>query len=202
MLAGDRTSPLMTNADSILRAIKNISNEDTLVVLTNNETLARSNEYSFNVEFLTVPNDTLGALATLAFGISRIPEGASFVVVPSNSLVPADELAAFESEMIRTGASVGAIVFEGDSPLYSYARLDKDGQIMEIVEKQVTGSCALAGVFFFSNRKHLSECIKWAMVNNAHLNGRFFVAPALNYFVAQSFGISLFYISKEKYVRL
>jgi hypothetical protein len=202
MLAGD-IGQRNTNADTVLTlAVKNTSEDDRLVILINYEEIPSAKIMQSNMEFLPVPNATLGALATLAFGLSRIPENSPFIVVPSNSTIPASEISAFSNLMIKTKSMVGAVVFEGTSPLYSYARLDSDGLIMEVVEKQVVGSCAMAGIFFFGDKVTLSECIKWAMVNNAHTEGKFFIAPALNYFIAKSQSISLFHINPDMYTRL
>jgi hypothetical protein len=202
MLAGNLDGLATGNEYRIRDAVDNISEEDTLILLTNSDELVEPTKGKTNTYFVKVPSGTMGALATLAFGLSQVPKNAPFIVLPSNSTIPSEELSKFEGEMIQSKTSVGAVVFEGDSPLYSYARLDTSGQIMEIVEKQVIGSCALAGVFFFKDKDLLANCIKWSMVNNAHTKGSFFVAPALNYFIAHMFGISLFWISSDKYVRL
>jgi hypothetical protein len=202
MLAGIHNNSTLGKDSVISLAINNILEGQTLVVLTDSDELVQPNNARPNTQFLKVPSNTMGALATLAFGLSQIPENTPFVVVPSNSIIPTRALSKFEDEMTQTEASVGAVVFEGDSPLYSYARLDASGQIMEIVEKQVIGSCALTGVFFFKDKNLLSQCIKWAVVNNVHTKEKFFVAPALNYFIAHAIRVSLFRISTDQYVRL
>jgi hypothetical protein len=103
--------------------------------------------------------------------------------------------------MLGKHAAVGAIVFDGVDPLYSYARIGKSGEIIEVVEKEVSGSCALAGIYYFSNKDLLSYCLEWAMVNNIQNQGNFFISPALNYFLGKSIEISLFEIPNQDYLR-
>jgi hypothetical protein len=202
MLAGDLSASDNRSSSYISKAVDNIPEDNQIIIITNNQELVDTQISSSQIEVICVPNVTSGALATLAFGLSRIPDNTPFLVVPSNSILPKSEISRFMAEMKLSNSLVGAIAFEGDNPLYSYARLDSSGRVIEVIEKQVSGSCALAGTFFFEDKKLLMDCVRWAMVNNAHTGGKFFVAPSLNYFVAKSLNISLFYIDAKKYVRL
>jgi hypothetical protein len=186
MLAGDLNASDNRSSSYISRAVDNIPEDNQIIIITNNQELVDTQISSSQIEVICVPNVTSGALATLAFGLSRIPDNTPFLVVPSNSILPKSEISRFMAEMKLSNSLVGAIAFEGDNPLYSYARLDSSGRVIEVIEKQVSGSCALAGTFFFEDKKLLMDCTKWAMVNNAHTGGKFFVAPSLNYFVVMS----------------
>lgn len=202
MLAGDLSASDNRSTSYISRAVDNIPEDNQIIIITNNQELVNTQISNSQIEVICVPNVTSGALATLAFGLSRIPDNTPFLVVPSNSILPKSEISRFMAEMKLSNSLVGAIAFQGDNPLYSYARLDSSGRVIEVIEKQVSGSCALAGTFFFEDKKLLMDSTKWAMVNNAHTGGKFFVAPSLNYFVAKSLNISLFFIDAKKYVRL
>lgn len=153
------------------------------------------------VQIVKTPDLTCGALATAGFGLPHISENEPFLVIPSNAEVGGNYIQSFANSMVSQQASVGAIVFDGTDPLYSYARIGMSGEIIEIVEKSVSGSCALAGVYYFSNKDHFSNCLEWAMVNNIQNQGSFFISPALNYFLAKSIEISFFEIPKAEYLR-
>ena len=199
ILAGQSGHKSQVLDEATLRAINNVAILNEIVILTDNTNIEMQLESS--IRLVTVPASTCGALATLGFALAEIPDGTPFLVLPSNAFIPSTHLTLFSESMLSAQAIVGAVVFEGNDPVYSYARLDAEGEIMEIVEKLVLGSCALAGIFFFSSKKHLSSCIKWALVNNARNEGKFFVAPALNFFIAHSMKINLYRISSEDYVR-
>lgn len=154
-----------------------------------------------DVVFYQIPPKTAGALATAAYGLSKIPRGESFVVVPANSFIKNDGINRFQENMSRRAVDVGAIVFEGRDPIFSFARVDSEGDISEIIEKEISGSCALAGVYYFRSTILLSKCIEWAMVNNVNHEGNFYISPALNYFLANSIPISLYKIPPQDYLR-
>jgi hypothetical protein len=103
--------------------------------------------------------------------------------------------------MTDHAAPVGAVVFEALDPMYSYARIDIRGQIVEIVEKELAGRCALAGYYFFRKKDLFCQCVEWAMVNNVQKDGIFYISPSLNYFLANSQEIALFEIPKSHYAR-
>jgi hypothetical protein len=153
------------------------------------------------VEMVKTPKLTSGALATAGFGLSHISENEPFLIIPSNAEIGGNLIQSFAESMVTQRASVGAVIFDGTDPLYSYARIGKSGEIIEIVEKSVSGSCALAGFYYFSNKNHFSNCLEWAMVNNIQNQGKFFISPALNYFLAKSIEISFFEIPNDEYLR-
>jgi hypothetical protein len=172
-----------------------------VVVLTNDKTLSEGFEANNSVEFHIIPSQTSGALATAAFGLSKLTIGEPFLIVPSNASILNNGIKHFQEKMAEKKVKVGAIVFKSSDPILSYARLDKSGSISEIIEKQVSGSCALAGVYYFANRALFANCIEWAMVNNVSTLGNFYISPALNYFLANSIPITLHEIPYEDYLR-
>jgi hypothetical protein len=155
----------------------------------------------FDTQVKNTPDNTFGALATAGFALSLISDDEPFLITPSNAEVLGNLEQEFLESMLEKQSVVGAIMFNGTDPLYSYARLGKNRELVEIIEKRVSGSCALAGFYYFSNKKIFSECLEWAMVNNIQNKGNFFISPALNYFLAKSIEISLFEISNEDYLR-
>lgn len=190
------SSIILLNTD-----IHNFVNFSDIVILSN---LLTQNDFlplNSRISIIKVPEITSGALATAAFGLSRIPANEPFIIVPSNSHIQNAGVEHFYKAMLERDPVVGAIVFNSIDPLYSYARLDKSGAIIEIVEKKISGSCALAGVYYFKSKSAFLECLKWAMVSNIQNEGKFFISPALNYFLANSIEISLFSISQEDYLR-
>lgn len=172
-----------------------------VLILSNalEETLFHS--LPFDVQVKKTPDKTSGALATAAFGLAFLSDDEPFLITPSNAEVSRNLVQEFLECMLNKQSIVGAIVFNGTDPLYSYARLGKNGEMIEIIEKRVSGSCALAGYYYFSSKKIFSECLEWAMINNIQTKSNFFISPALNYFLAKSIEISLFEISSEDYLR-
>jgi hypothetical protein len=201
LLAGNKKQPDVDEKFlSYLRArVESLSSFSEVIILSN--TSIKIQIENKIVKIKEIPSSTSGALATAAYGLSFLPEDEPFIIVPSNAEVLRGNIEVFQREMLERSPVVGAIVFNGNDPLFSYARLGKSGEIIEIVEKKVSGSCALAGVYYFANKVEFSKCLEWAMVNNIQNNGSFFISPALNYFLAKSLQITLFEIPAEDYLR-
>ena len=182
--------------------IETVLNFSTVILISNDESLVELVTTRNQLIFQKVPSQTAGALATAAFGLNRLTDSEPFLIIPSNARILNDGIMKFQSSMGLISPTVGAMIFQETNPLYSYARLDKFGVTIEITEKQVFGDCALAGVYYFNNKRTFIKCVEWAMVNNVQTDGRFFISPALNYFLANSIEISLFEISSRDYARL
>jgi dTDP-glucose pyrophosphorylase len=203
ILAGSNSSFNSPNFElrNLESQIETLSRHTNVIILTSSRSTISILEKYSQVECLMIPDNTAGALASASYGLSKIPSGESFLVVPTNASIEKNGISNFQREMHASASEVGAMVFQGSEPIYSYARLDERGAIIEIVEKQISGSCALAGVYYFKNASLFENCVEWAMVNNVSHEGKFYLSPALNYFLANSIPISLFEISSQDYLR-
>ena len=203
ILAGNKRSADV-NSEFIAQLetqISKLSKFSEVMILSNVLVQADLKKVTGDFKIIRTPDGTAGALATVGFGLSSLSDNEPFLILPSNSEVADNLTEEFLKSMLEKNAVVGAIVFRGSDPLYSYARLGKSGEVIEVVEKKVSGSCAMAGIYFFSSRDALSDCLEWAMVNNIQNSGNFFISPALNYFLAKFIEISLFEIENHEYSR-
>ena len=150
-------------------------------------------------EILSIRHQTQGALATLAWTLGNIPDGVPIVVAPSDALI-LNGVDSFLNEMARNDSDAGIIVFTSSDPKYSYVR-SINGVVVEIAEKEVISDKATAGVFFFKNSKIMLQCIEWAFLNKVTTNGQYFVAPSINYLIANRMNVSTFEIEQSDYLR-
>jgi len=203
VLAGNKTSSEVDSGylKRLEVRVARLAEFSEVLILSNALDKSSFHSLPFGVQVKKTPDKTSGALATAGFGLAFLSDDEPFLITPSNAEVSGNLEQTFLESMLEKQSVVGAIVFNGRDPLYSYARLGKNGELIEIIEKSVSGSCALAGFYYFSSKKIFSECLEWAMVNNIRTKGNFFISPALNYFLAKSIEISLFEISNEDYLR-
>lgn len=204
LLAGNRNANEASaiTPDDLMSKAAELSDFAEVTIVTDDPNLLSWELPNESIFVHEIPSETSGALATAAFGLRNIPEKSPFLVIPSNSSLNPSSLREFMLFMTDHIAPVGAVVFEASDPMYSYARIDTTGQVVEIVEKEIAGSCALAGYYFFRNKEIFCQCVEWAMVNNVQKNGIFFISPSLNYFLANSQEIALFEVPKNHYSRL
>jgi Nucleotidyl transferase len=157
--------------------------------IKNRETLA--------IKFLNHP--THGALTSLGMAVDIIPSHMPVVVCPVDGIVTVSITDAID-EMIGQESAASILTFANEDPKYSYVRTE-NGQAIEIAEKRVISKHATTGVFIFKNKEIILSCLKWALINNVQTEGKYYVAPALNYLVSNRMKISLFDISAQQYFR-
>lgn len=75
-----------------------------------------------------------------------------------------------------------ALTFRSDNPLYSYLRLDQDGEFVEAAEKRVISDQASAGTYLFANTAVFLRALAFALENERGqtYNDLFFVCPLFN----------------------
>lgn len=77
----------------------------------------------------------------------------------------------------------GELIFcmEDSDPKWSYVKLNQDGKVHEIREKQVISNLATCGVYGFSSGRNFESAFKKMVAANDRTNGEFYVAPVYNY---------------------
>jgi hypothetical protein len=153
-----------------------------------------------NIVIVQVPR-TRGALATLCLGLNEIAIDKHLLVLPVNCLASRDSLELFAIELSSSNYEAGVLAINSSNPMYSYARMTRSRKVIELVEKQAVGTLALSGHFYFRNVETFLSCATWTFKNNVNTNERFYIAPALNYFIASGKGIKLSLLDLKSYTR-
>lgn len=92
----------------------------------------------------------------------------------------------------------GSIVtFKSTLPKYSYIRLDDNGFVNEVKEKQVISNIATAGIYYYSSGKRF---VDWAdefkSDENNKTNNEWYIAPVFNIAIKNNYKIKQFPIDK------
>ena len=88
--------------------------------------------------------------------------------------------------MIETKADGGILTFTSTHPKWSYVKLNENGNVTELKEKDPISNIATVGIYYY---KHGSEYVKYAeqMINkNLRVNNEFYVAPVYNEYILDS----------------
>lgn len=156
-------------------------------------------DYLDNYEILNVSRFTHGALMTLAWTVNVLDEDEPFVVAPTDGIVLTD-VRKFAESMSEDAVQIGLIGFPSKNPDFSYLRL-KGPEIIEFAEKEVIGTLATSGIFYFQNKQILLQCIEWSLMNNVNREGLYYLAPALNYAIGENMKIGLWEVAENDYFR-
>lgn len=145
---------------------------------------------------------TKGALASAAYGVSAtIEDDLPLLICPGDSLIPTKSVNDFVESMMKKKAVAGTIVFKSNNPNYSFIRINKSGDIMEVAEKKAISNLATAGLYYFKSKKDFLDASLWSFVNTYNINDNYYLAPSLNYFIMTSQKIQYFEINSLEYLR-
>ena len=89
-----------------------------------------------------------------------------------------------------TRAADGLIMtFWSDHPKWSYCRLDREGQVTEVVEKQVVSNDATVGIYNFRHGSDFVAAAEEMVRRDLRVNGEFYVAPIYNMLIERGMKI-------------
>ncbi len=135
------------------------------------------------------PTSARGALVSALLGAENLDPDKPLLICPGDAYLAQK----FESHLPPNSESLDGftLAFRSENSRWSFLGLNAEGEISEVAEKKIIGPLATTGHFYFKRAADFIEASKWVLVNNAHVNGNFYVSTALNYLVSQ--GLSLGY---------
>jgi hypothetical protein len=99
-------------------------------------------------------------------------------------------------KMNETEADGGIVTFTSTHPKWSFAKIDDNGFVSEVAEKNPISDIATVGVYFW---KHGSDYVKYAeqmISKNIRVNNEFYVCPVFNEAIVDNKKIRVFNIPK------
>jgi dTDP-glucose pyrophosphorylase len=98
--------------------------------------------------------------------------------------------------MQETNADGGIVSFTATHPKWSFAKVDENGLVTEVAEKNPISDIATVGYYFW---KHGSDFIKYAeqmIEKNIRVNNEFYICPVFNEFVKNNKLLTVKYVNK------
>ena len=102
----------------------------------------------------------------------------------------------FMYKMQETEADGGIVTFKATHPKWSFAKINEQGYITEVAEKNPISDNATVGFYYW---KHGSDFIKYAeqmIANNTRVNNEFYVCPVFNEAIGDGKKAKAFNINK------
>ena len=122
---------------------------------------------------------TEGAACTALLAKEHINSDAPLFFANSDQFVEWDSNE-FMYKMNETNADGGIVSFTATHPKWSFAKIDEQGLVTEVAEKNPISDIATVGYYYW---KHGSDFVKYAeqMIDkNVRVNGEFYVCPVFN----------------------
>ena len=85
--------------------------------------------------------------------------------------------------------------FLSTSPKNSYVRVNDDGQIIEVREKEVISNIATNGLHWFRRGSDFVRAAEKMIAADDRVNGEFYIAPSVNYLIAEGLKVMPFFFN-------
>ena len=148
-----------------------------------------------NCKVVEVDELTDGAACTALLAKDYIDSDAPLFFANSDQFVEWDSNEFFY-KMNETDADGGIVTFKATHPKWSFAKIDDNGIVTEVAEKNPISDLATVGFYYW---KHGSDFVKYAeqmITNNVRVNGEFYVCPVFNQAIAGNKVIRTFDVPK------
>jgi dTDP-glucose pyrophosphorylase len=114
-----------------------------------------------------------------------------------------DQIMEWNSKLFLHNARLydGCIVtYHSDTPKNSYARLDRNGCVVELKEKEVISNVSLNGIHYWRRAQYfIDSANEMIEANDRAPNNEFYVAPTYNYMIKQGLTVGIFHIPNEQH---
>lgn len=153
-----------------------------------------------NCKIVKINGLTEGAACTTLLAKELIDSDLPLLIANSDQFIEWDSCEFYHS--INASVDGSILTFENVHPKWSYVKLDDDGNVTQVAEKEVISNKATVGIYYFAKG---SDYVKYAeqMINKNirygqgfNGNGEFYVAPVYNEAIADGKIIKTFDIKK------
>jgi HAD superfamily hydrolase (TIGR01509 family) len=137
------------------------------------------NNIAPNCKIIKIDGITEGAACTTLLAKQYIENDDPLLIANSDQFIEWDSNE-FMYSMIGDTIDGGIVTFESTHPKWSYAKLNSDGFVDEVAEKNPISKLATVGIYYW---KHGSEYVKYTermISKNRRVNDEFYVCPVFN----------------------
>ena len=102
----------------------------------------------------------------------------------------------FLYKMNETNCDGGIVTFEATHPKWSFAKIDNQGYVTEVAEKNPISNIATVGLYYWKHGKDYVNSTEQMIEKNIRVNGEFYVCPVFNEAILNNKKIKTFNIEK------
>jgi dTDP-glucose pyrophosphorylase len=186
----------------IVRVLENLVYEDARYILIARQEhldkepdLVREIEKKFNAVFICIDKLTEGTACTALYARKLINNETPLLISNSDQIIDVD-IAVFINDCVQRGLDGSILTFidEFQDPKWSFARVDNDGHVVEVKEKEVISEFATVGIYFFSKGYYFVDSAIDMIIENDRVNNEFYTCPSYNYLISEGKKVGIFNI--------
>ncbi len=187
----------------IVRVMENLSIRDArYILIARKEHLEAEKELvemiknEYPAEFISIDKLTEGAACTTLFAHKHINNDNSLLIANSDQIVDIN-IQEYVDDCMQRNLDGSILTFYSDHPKWSYAKIDSDGFVTEVKEKEVISTNATVGIYLFANGKLFVDAALDMIIRNDRVNNEFYVCPTYNYAITNGAKIGIYNISED-----
>ena len=138
---------------------------------------------------------TEGAACTALLAKDHINSSAPLFFANSDQFVEWDSNEFFY-KMNETDADGGIVSFKATHPKWSFAKVNKEGNVTEVAEKNPISDNATVGFYFWKKGADFVKYAEQMIERDIRVNNEFYVCPVFNQAIEDNLKIRLFEIKK------
>ena len=130
-------------------------------------------------KIVEVDGITEGAAVTTLLAKEHIDNDSPLVMANSDQFIDWDSNE-FMYKMSETNADGGIVTFKATHPKWSFAKLDENGYVTEVAEKNPISDIATVGIYYWSKGSDYVKYAEQMIERNVRVNNEFYVCPVFN----------------------
>jgi HAD superfamily hydrolase (TIGR01509 family) len=130
-------------------------------------------------KIVEVDGITEGAAVTTLLAKEHINNDSPLVMANSDQFIDWDSNE-FMYKMSETNADGGIVTFKATHPKWSFAKLDENGYVTEVAEKNPISDIATVGIYYWSKGSDYVKYAEQMIERNVRVNNEFYVCPVFN----------------------
>jgi len=150
----------------------------------------------FIVEFIEIEGITSGPASTVGLVLHRLNANMPLIVANSDQYVSHD-LSEFILSVRNSDYPGTILTMQASGDKWSYIRRDKNGAIIDIIEKKEVSNEATVGIYAWSSPIVFQKSIEYLKAENILVNNEYYVAPSYGYLISQELPIGIFSVGSH-----
>ena len=150
-----------------------------------------------NCEIVQIDKMTEGAACTTLLAKKYIDNDEPLLIANSDQYIEWDSNE-FMYSMVADDIDGGILTFTASHPKWSFAKLNKEGFVEKVAEKEPISNIATVGIYFYSKGSDYIKYTEQMIDKDIRTNNEFYVCPVFNEAIQDGKQIKIYHIDKEQ----
>ena len=150
-----------------------------------------------NCEIVQIDEMTEGAACTTLLAKEYIDNDEPLLIANSDQYIEWDSNE-FMYSMVADDIDGGILTFTATHPKWSFVKLNKEGFVERVAEKEPISNIATVGIYFYNQGSDYVKYAEQMIEKNVRTNNEFYVCPVFNEAIQDGKKIKIYHIDKKQ----